>query len=168
MLILNFRVFLDMKINTLKLTWSDLSGTQNVTKSALKWLADKQSLTLVLKQKFDDFSVNVVSQTQAMPHPHECEKLKFEKPALIREVELLGSGQVLVFARSIIPITADTQHLADIGSAPLGEILFNDIAVKRGELQITQLGDIWGRRSVFTIGTTPLLVSEFFLPCLYA
>lgn len=157
-----------MKINTSALTWQDLSATDNLPESALKWLDDSQSLTLRLKQKFDDFSVNVLSQTRGKPHTNECEKLGFEGRALIREVELLAAGQVMVFARSIIPITTDTQHLSSIGSAPLGEILFNDANIKRGALQITQIKNIWGRRSIFTIGTTQLLVSEFFLPCLYA
>lgn len=157
-----------MKINTSQLTWHDLSARHNADDLVLNWLDDERSLTLRLKQKFDDFAVNVVSQTQAIPHPNECEKIGLKGRAIIREVELLGARQVMVFARSIIPITADTQHLIDIGSAPLGEILFNDASVERGALQITRTHDIWGRRSVFTLGTTQLLVSEFFLPCLYA
>ncbi|MBT7839394.1 MAG: chorismate lyase, partial [Candidatus Thioglobus sp.] len=55
-----------------------------------------------------------------------------------------------------------------IGSKPLGEVLFNDSNIKRGALQITQIDDIWGRRSTFTIGNTKLLVSEFFTQALYA
>jgi chorismate--pyruvate lyase len=83
-------------------------------------------------------------------------------------VELLGNQQAAVFARSIIPITSDTENLRSIGGKPLGEILFNDVNIVRGKLQITQAGNIWGRRSTFTIGGTKLLVSEFFLEGLYA
>jgi len=86
----------------------------------------------------------------------------------VREVELLGNGKVVVFARSVIPITNDTQEILSIGSKPLGEVLFNDSNIKRGALQITQIDDIWGRRSTFTIGNTKLLVSEFFTQALYA
>jgi chorismate--pyruvate lyase len=50
----------------------------------------------------------------------------------------------------------------------LGQFLFNNADIVRGELQITQAHNIWGRRSTFTIGNTQLLVSEFFLNKLYA
>jgi len=155
-------------INTQDLTWIDLSDASNVPKAVLVWLDDNQSLTAKLKQKFNDFAVNVLSQTQINPHANESNVLNFSGQSVIREVELLGNQQVMVFARSVIPVTDDTVDLLAIGSKPLGEILFNNADVHRGELQITHTGSIWGRRSVFTIGTTKLLVSEFFLECLYA
>lgn len=155
-------------INTQDLTWENLTNTSNVPESVLGWLDDEQSLTAKLKQKFDDFSVNVLSQMQTTPHNNENEMLDFEGQSVIREVQLLGNHQVVVFARSVIPVTGDTQAILKIGSKPLGEILFNDPDIKRGQLQITHTGSTWGRRSTFTIGTTKLLVSEFFLECLYA
>ncbi|RUM80194.1 MAG: chorismate lyase [Candidatus Thioglobus sp.] len=155
-------------INTQDLTWQNLTNTSNVPESVLGWLDDEQSLTAKLKQKFDDFSVNVLSQIQTTPHNNENEMLDFEGQSVIREVQLLGNHQVVVFARSVIPVTGDTQAILKIGSKPLGEILFNDPDIKRGQLQITHTGSTWGRRSTFTIGTTKLLVSEFFLECLYA
>jgi len=155
-------------INTQDLTWENLTNTSNVPESVLGWLDDEQSLTAKLKQKFDDFSVNVLSQIQTTPHNNENEMLDFEGKSVIREVQLLGNHQVVVFARSVIPVTGDTQAILKIGSKPLGEILFNDPDIKRGQLQITHTGGTWGRRSIFTIGTTKLLVSEFFLECLYA
>ena len=120
------------------------------------------------KKKFDDFAVKVILQTQLKPHQNESDVLGFEGDSIIREVELLGSGKTMVFARSVIPVTNDTEDLLSIGSKPLGEILFNDPAIIRGQLQITHTGNTWGRRSTFTIGTTNLLVSEFFLETLYA
>ncbi len=155
-------------INTQDLTWENLTNTSNVPESVLGWLDDEQSLTAKLKQKFDDFSVNVLSQMQTTPHNNENEMLDFEGQSVIREVQLLGNHQVVVFARSVIPVTGDTQAILKIGSKPLGEILFNDPDIKRGQLQITHTDSTWGRRSTFTIGTTKLLVSEFFLECLYA
>jgi chorismate lyase len=155
-------------INMQDLTWESLTNASNVPKSVLGWLDDEQSLTAKLKQQFDDFSVNVLSQIQGAPHSNENEVLNFEGQSVIREVELLGNNQAVVFARSVIPITKDTKDLLSIGSKPLGEVLFNDSSVARGPLQITHTDDIWGRRSTFTIGTTKLLVSEFFLEALYA
>ncbi len=155
-------------INTQDLVWQDLNQDLDVPETVLVWLDDSQSLTAKLKQKFNDFSVNVLSQVQANPHANEKDVLDFEAQSVVREVELLGNGQVVVFARSVIPITNDTKDLLTIGSKPLGEALFNDPSITRGQLQITHTGSTWGRRSTFNIGSTKLLVSEFFLESLYA
>jgi chorismate--pyruvate lyase len=155
-------------INTQDLIWKSLEQAHDVPDNIMHWLDDDQSLTAKLKRKFDDFAVNVLLQTQLEPHVNETTLLSFKGNSIIREVELLGNGQVIIFARSVIPITNDTKDLLIIGSKPLGEVLFNDPTITRGPLQITHTGNTWGRRSTFTIGTTKLLVSEFFLECLYA
>ncbi len=155
-------------INTQDLIWQSLERAHDVPNAVMYWLDDDQSLTAKLKRKFDDFAVNVLLQTQLEPHENETTLLSFKGDSIIREVELLGNDQVMVFARSVIPITNDTKNLLMIGSKPLGEVLFNDPTITRGPLQITHAGSTWGRRSTFTIGTTRLLVSEFFLECLYA
>ena len=155
-------------INTQDLIWQSLERAHDVPDAIMYWLDDNQSLTAKLKRKFDDFAVDVLLQTQLEPHENETTLLSFKGDSIIREVELLGNDQVMVFARSVIPITNDTKNLLMIGSKPLGEVLFNDPTITRGPLQITHTGSTWGRRSTFTIGTTKLLVSEFFLECLYA
>ena len=155
-------------INTQDLIWQSLERAHDVPDAIMYWLDDNQSLTAKLKRKFDDFAVDVLLQTQLEPHENETTLLGFKGDSIIREVALLGDDQIMVFARSVIPITNDTKNLLMIGSKPLGEVLFNDPTITRGPLQITHTGSTWGRRSTFTIGTTKLLVSEFFLECLYA
>ncbi|SMN11201.1 Chorismate--pyruvate lyase [uncultured Candidatus Thioglobus sp.] len=155
-------------MNTENLVWKNLetqTALPNVVKS---WLTDGQSLTYKLKQMFDDFSVNLLSQVQSLPYENESKLIAISGECVIREVELLGNQQAVVFARSIIPITNDTKDLLSIGSKPLGEVLFNNPDIKRGAMQITRAGNIWGRRSTFEIGTTKVLVCEFFLEALYA
>lgn len=154
-------------IQTKNLTWVNLEEVGNIPKPLQNWLDDNQSLTAKLKAKYDDFSVNLITQTQKKPHASEAELLGGES-AIIREVELVGKAQILVFARSVIPITADTEPLLSIGTKPLGEILFNDPNITRSTMQITQADNIWGRRSLFKVGKTQILVSEFFLEALYA
>ncbi len=154
-------------INTQHLTWVDLTSANDVPRAVLCWLDDAHSLTAKLKQKFDDFTVDVRSQTQTTPHQNESEVLNFAGQSVVREVALLGGGQAVVFARSVIPITDDTKELLSIGAKPLGEVLFNNADIKRGKIQITRADNTWGRRSIFTVGTTQLLVSEFFLNHLY-
>lgn len=154
-------------IQTQNLTWFDLSEVNNIPDPLQNWLDDDQSLTAKLKAKYDDFCVNLISQTQKKPHANETALLG-DQQAMIREVELLGNQQALVFARSVIPITADTESLLRIGAKPLGEILFDDPSITRGAMQIAKAGNIWGRRSLFNVGKTQILVSEFFLEALYA
>ena len=155
-------------IDTLTLIWQDSTLIEQAPIAAQLWLDDSASLTAKLKQQFADFSLRVLSQQQEKPHAHEACEIGTDHICTVREVELLGNGKVVVFARSVIPITNDTQEILSIGSKPLGEVLFNDSNIKRGALQITQIDDIWGRRSTFTIGNTKLLVSEFFTQALYA
>ncbi|CAC9579661.1 Chorismate--pyruvate lyase (EC 4.1.3.40) [uncultured Gammaproteobacteria bacterium] len=155
-------------IDTKDLTWNALKNTNNVPKLALTWLDDSKSLTEKLKKKFENFSVNVLSQIKTAPHDNEISMLDFDGDCVVREVALLNAESVMVFARSVIPITNDTKDLLNIGSKPLGEILFNNPTIKRGPLQITHTGSTWGRRSVFNIGSSKLLVSEFFMEELYA
>jgi chorismate--pyruvate lyase len=87
---------------------------------------------------------------------------------IIREVELVGDSQAVVFARSIIPVHSDTKELLSIGSKPLGELLFNDPTIKRGPLEVGNHNNSWARRSTFKIKNTKLLVCEIFLQQLYA
>jgi chorismate--pyruvate lyase len=155
-------------IDTRTLIWQDSTLIEKAPIAAQLWLDDSDSLTAKLKQQFTDFSLRVLSQQQAKPHAHEACEIDTNQTCTVREVELLGNGKVVVFARSVIPITDDTQEILSIGSKPLGEVLFNDSNIKRGALQITHIDNIWGRRSTFTVGNTKLLVSEFFTQELYA
>ncbi len=155
-------------MNTENLIWKNLDTQTDMPALVKPWLVDDTSLTKKLKQNFANFAVTVLSQTQGEVQNNEMDLIHSNADCIIREVELLGNQQAVVFARSIIPITNDTKDLLAIGSKPLGEILFNNPDIMRGKLQITQSGNIWGRRSTFTIGKTRLLVSEFFLERLYA
>ncbi len=155
-------------IDTRELIWQEASCLNSAPPKVVDWLNDEASLTAKLKQKFADFSVQLLSQQPGQPHANELEIIKLESDYVIRQVALLGKHQTVVFARSIIPITHDTQAILSIGSTPLGEILFNDKHIKRGAMQITKSNHIWGRRSVFTLGGSQILVSEFFMPHLYA
>lgn len=155
-------------INTESLIWQSLYTFDEAPKSVQLWLNDEHSLTAKLKSMFADFSVTVLSQQQIKPHAHEAEIMQTDELCVVREVELMGDGQVVVFARSVIPVTPDTKQILEIGAKPLGEVLFNQANIQRSPMQITHTGTVWGRRSLFTLGNTKLLVSEFFMENLYA
>ena len=153
-----------------KFEWRVFDPEEKIPEHVSRWLLDGQSLTYKLKEKYNDFRVNVLSQEQNSPY--ECE-LKLlgsltNLAIIVREVELLGSQRPVVNARSLIPLTDDTKDILKIGSRPLGEILFNDPEIKRGHLEVGSFNNSWARRSTFTIGKTNLLVTEIFLESLYA
>jgi chorismate--pyruvate lyase len=153
-----------------KFQWRIFNPQEGVPEYVCNWLLDGQSLTAKLRDKYKDFKVNVMSQEQ--DNPYDCELKLLEAASnqtfIVREVELIGSQVPVVIARSLIPLTQDTNEILKIGAKPLGEILFNDPEIKRGHLEVGSFSESWARRSTFKIGKTKLLVSEIFLESLYA
>jgi chorismate--pyruvate lyase len=140
------------------------------------WLQDKGSLTQRLIHASDGhFSVRVVSNRWGVPSQSEAEALmlKPRQKAIIREVELLCHNQVWVCARSIIPhstLTGRLRQFKNIGTKPLGALLFKHPNMVRGALEVTSLQQInshplhWARRSVFYLDGKGILVTEVFMP----
>ena len=152
------------------------------------WLLDPASLTLRLQQLCGArFRVRVISQAWGTPRQDEAQALDMggRARAIIRQVQLMCADQPWIYARTVIPATSlcgKLQRLAHLGTRPLGAMLFADPGMQRGTVELarilpgqalfadaTQAVDkdvqtIWGRRSVFRIGSRPLLVSEIFLP----
>lgn len=147
--------------DTSNLTWHKIND--NVPKNILSWLIDEGSLTQKLKNIYPNFNLEILSIEDKKPHSNELEILPIDKTPSVREVLLKNDKTPIVFARSIIPYTEDTIHLHGLKQRPLGEILFEGKNISRYHLEITQLNDIWGRRNIFKIGQTEILVSEFFL-----
>lgn len=159
-----------------------------VPSTILRWLLDPASLTQRVISACDgQFRVQVLQQTWTRPMSNEAHALGMSASghALVRQVQLLCDEIPWVYARTIIPratLTGRERRLAYLKSRSLGATLFADPSMRRGELQIARLTShdrlhtivtnkldsnpevIWGRRSVFTLRTKPLLVSEIFLP----
>lgn len=155
--------------NPEKFDWRLFDKVENIPNIVVDWLLDNRSLTAKLRDKYTDFNVKVVSQQINQPYPCELALIdSYTDKFIIREVELIGNNMAVVFARSIIPVSSDTEELLAIGSKPLGEILFNDSRIIRGPLEVGKHNNSWARRSTFQIKNTKLLVSEIFLEQLYA
>ncbi len=161
---------------------------RDVPAAALHWLLDPASLTRRIQSACGGrFRVEVLAQGWALPQGNEARALgiRDQRWAFVREVHLLCDGVPWVFARTVIPratLTGPRRRLTRLKSRPLGAVLFADPTMKRGPVEIARLtpGDklypaavnrldrrpaaIWGRRSLFTLGGKPLLVSEIFLP----
>ncbi len=147
-------------------------GTQ-VPRAWQGWLYDEGSLTKrLLKLSGHDFQVGVLRNEWAIPQHHEWRALKIKprQQAIIREVQLIGKGQVWVTARSVIPastLRGQQRQLRNVGTKPLGALLFSHRNMRRGVIQVASVGKQhtqWARRSVFYLDNRPLLVAEAFSP----
>lgn len=151
-------------------------------------ITDTGSLTdLVKKDCRDQFSVVVLQQSEEQPDQNEQDYLQQPagSAALIRNVLLCDGETPLVFAHSVMPLKTlegAGKVLGDMGNRPLGAELFSNPLIRRGDIQVAALSSdhplfiqatsqietkpalLWGRRSAFFVGKSPLLVCEFFLP----
>ncbi|MEF8833440.1 MAG: chorismate lyase [Halofilum sp. (in: g-proteobacteria)] len=159
-----------------------------VPASVRAWLFAGGSLTAHVRARCPvGFRLRILRQRVARPRRDEARLLDIAPGgrALVREIELCCGTQPLVVARTIIPLASlrgRQQRLAGLGRRPLGALLFADRSARREPYQIARLTlrqagvarppevatPVWGRRAVFRLGGAPLLVSEFFLPVLYA
>lgn len=160
---------------------------QSIPSGMRDWLFDSASLTRRLQGLCPDFHVTVTALLRARPMRDEAALLGMRQGghALVRHVYLRCAGTPVVFARTVIPLSAlrgSARRLSHLGNRPLGAVLFSDRSMRRGEMQVACLddrdalyrlavngieerpGDVWGRRSVFYLAGKPLLVSEIFLP----
>jgi chorismate--pyruvate lyase len=157
------------------------------------WLLDQGSLTARLKRNCTSFSVELLGQETQLCHASEAnEFIKADEPVLVREVLLYCDDIPQVFARSLIPLsslTGEEQALANLGTQPLGQVLFNNPSLKRKQIELSVfdrsscvaqlalavnktnnnpknviIDELWGRRSVFIVENKPLMVAEVFLP----
>jgi chorismate--pyruvate lyase len=152
------------------------------------WLADQGSLTHRLKQRCRQFSVRPVRVGFIRPNRDECPALKLRpyRLAYVREVVLHCDGNAVVFAHSAVPggsLRGPWAAVTTLGSRPLGEALFSNPRVMRGDLQYRRVQlrhplarqarqagiptagqTLWARRSLFTLHGHRLMVTEVFLP----
>ncbi len=149
---------------------------------------EKHSLTSRLKRRCPNrFSLRLLDQRLDRPLPDEraCLNLPVRRVAVIRQVQLLCDNTPFVFARSVIPLATlngAQRQLAHLGTRPLADVLFASRSMHRGEMEFARLradqqlhtqavaaldhhtGEIWGRRSLFSLKNKPLLVTEVFSP----
>jgi chorismate--pyruvate lyase len=154
------------------------------------WLTELGSLTRRLKSfNKNGFSVDLLGNNWIKPLPEESLHLgtPIQQMALQREVRLLDGDRANVYARTIIPLSTYQvmkQRFKGLGNKPLGELLFTNPSVQRGDIEIARLqpGEwlyemalleedywtdyLWARRSSFYLSGKILLVNEIFLPTL--
>ncbi len=149
------------------------------------WLAESGSLTARLQALAGPIRVQVLYQDWGRPFLSEAFRLQVPRGRWVwtREVMLEAAGKQLLLARTVAPVATVTGpglRFTRLGTRPLGELLFSRADVKRVSMDWTCLEPAsrlafpperprWGRRTLYLIGPDlPLLVSEFFLPAVFA
>lgn len=151
------------------------------------WLRDHGSLTLRIEQRCERFFVRNVKSSLARIAPDESALLGIapQQLAWSREVFLCADDQPVVFAHSAcasVNLRGAWSALRDLGSKPLGALLFSHPQIVRQPLHFKALhrrhplyrraacalnnppDRLWARRSLFYLNNAPLLVTEVFLP----
>ncbi len=141
----------------------------------------------LVQQGVNDAHIQVLRERWQRPESAERKLLNIEPgaQALIREVLILSEGKQWMFARTVFPrrtLIGEGQQLAHLKNRSLGSVLFKDPTLKRSEFEIAYLQpgerwhakvaqaakctlpDLWARRSLFSLQSKPLLLTEVFLP----
>jgi chorismate--pyruvate lyase len=170
------------------------AGSYLLKQGLRDWLLDADSLTARLKRHCQVFHVEVLGQHTEPCHALEANAdIAANEAVLVREVLLYCDGIAQVFARSLLPLaslTGDQHQLAHIGNQPLGQVLFANKLLSRGNIEVACFDQqssvaklakslalpspqkenehLWGRRSLFQIQHKPIMVAEVFLPGSFA
>jgi chorismate lyase len=156
-----------------------------------EWLTTTTSLTARLREHSDQFRVRRLRQRQGLCLADESRVIGLPRRmrAQEREVLLYCDGKPVVFAHTVIPLSAtasDWPIFRSLGESSLGTSLFGDPAVTRGPLQFSRLplshplmqrirteiafeqieSRLHARRCLFRRGRGVMLVTEVFLPCI--
>lgn len=156
----------------------------------LDWLIDSTSLTARLKKHCATFRVELLGQqVEACSVAEATQDIIAGEQVLVREVVLYCDDSPQVFARSLLPLASligNEQHLANLGTKSLGQVLFSNPLLVRKKIQIATFDShsrvcefaqclnlavkqpLWGRRSTFMLDNKPLIVAEVFLPNAFA
>lgn len=158
------------------------------------WLTDQGSLTARLMAHSSQFQVQKINQQTGLCWQDEFQALGLPKRAKVqgREVLLRCDSQPAIYAHTVMPLHANASQwplFRTLGNRSLGSTLFSDPQVRRGSLQFARLtpshpamqrareltglrvcgtASLFARRSLFYRHGAVLLVTELFLPAVWA
>ena len=161
------------------------------TREMRGWLTDTMSLTKKLMARSEHFRVRRLRQERGMCLTDEAEMVELPRRSHVQEREVLlqCDGQPVVFAHTIVPLSATTSDwpfFGTLGERSLGTTLFGDPRVVRGNLQYARLraqhplveraraaldntnftAPLFARRCLYRRRNGVLLVTELFLPAI--
>lgn len=157
------------------------------------WLIDRVSLTAKLVARSAHFRVHRLSQRRSPSTRDEFSAVGLARRGHVqqREVLLECDGRPVVFAHTVVPLSATTHDwpfFSTLGERSLGTTLFGDPRVARGRMQYACLHEqhplarrarsvvgaacgtapLFARRCLYRRRRGLLLVTELFLPAVTA
>ena len=134
------------------------------------WLIEKGPITKRIKSK-ESFKLNLIKDEISAVDDSEKKFLEETSDNIkVREVILLGNNIPRVYAKSLIPIRTienGFSRLGELGTKPLGDILFEKEIFKKTNVVYAQFQDqdsiFWGRKTKYIVKNMPLSVMEVFL-----
>jgi chorismate--pyruvate lyase len=154
--------------------WHAVSQVKSSIPEAFRmWINLPGSLTRALRERTDDFSVEVLEQKHViLSLPIEGFESRTGAQGYFSRKVVLKSGTThWVAAHTLVPETSlrnGLGQLTKLENKPLGELLFSTKGVTKDHLQACETTNGWGRRARYLLNKQPLLVSEYFLPELIA
>ncbi|MDX1344055.1 MAG: chorismate lyase [Reinekea sp.] len=150
--------------------WHPIAQIRSTIPDAYRpWIHLPGSLTKALRERSDQFSVEVLAQEHIIVSlPIDgLEHRAGARGYFSRKVLLKHGNTPWVAAHTLVPETS-LQHglgqLTHLENKPLGELLFSTPGVEKDHLQACETDVGWGRRARYLLHQQPLLVTEFFLP----
>lgn len=167
----------------------------SLNSSTADWLTHTGSMTKRLQETAQSrFDVHIINERWVTPDQlAENERillhLSTHEKVKLREVHLMVDGEPWIYGYTLFPETTlndEKTHLQELGTKPLGQILFSDPSTVRHPMSFCCLTHdeplyqqaihglpktttpLWSRRSLFTIQSRLLLLYEVFLPGLIA
>lgn len=146
----------------------------NPTREMRGWLTDTASLTVKLTAHSEQFRVRRLRQERALCLADEFEAIELPRRGCVqeREVLLLCDGRPMVYAHTIVPLSATTSDwpfFGTLGERSLGTTLFGDPRVVRGTMEYARLREQHplARRASEALGVTTFGTPLFARRCLY-
>lgn len=158
------------------------------------WVAERGSLTRRLRRGSGRLELVLLRQTLARPLADELRLLGLRQGqrAWVREVLLLADGNPVLYAHSVMHVSAlrsSWRLLARVGLKPVGDAIFERHGTRRGAIRLRRLAAgerlhaaaqaaaaaagsaarlpaLWARRSPFIHGGHALWITEVFLPAI--
>lgn len=171
--------------------WHAHANGVNPSAEMRGWLTDRMSLTLKLMARSRHFRVHRLHQGRDVCLADESAVVGLLRrvPVQEREVLLECDGVPVVYAHTVVPLSATTSDwpfFGSLGERSLGTTLFGDPRVVRGQLQYARLyaehplvrraasalgvesfgGPLYARRCLYGRKRGLLLVTEVFLPAI--
>jgi len=170
--------------------FSHVNGV-NAAPHMRSWLTDTASLTKKLIARSNHFRVRCLRQDHGRCLADEFALVDLPRRTCVQEREVLlqCDGRPVVFAHTIVPLSATTSDwpfFGTLGERSLGTTLFGDPRVKRGSMQYARLrqqhplvqrasaalggmrfdSPLFARRCLYRRKRGVLLVTELFLPAI--